>query len=96
MLWRSGDANMIIYDVYENKSDEVIPKFWIYQEEIIKPISAIASADANKILGIGISKSKSAIIHYYERNDQKITLMSEVDRRAIDPLSRSIIIKVSL
>lgn len=86
MLWRSGDANLIIYDVYEHSTDEIITNFWLYQDEVIKPISAIASADANRILGIGISKGKSGIIHYYERNDQKSAIMSEVDRRAIDPL----------
>lgn len=86
MLWRSGKANLIIYDVYQHSTDEIITNFWVHQEEIIKPISAIASADANRILGIGISNSKSAIVHYYERNNQKSIVMSEVDRRAIDPL----------
>lgn len=87
MLWRSGGANLIIYDVYENSTDEIITNFWLYQQEVVKPISAIASADANRILGISISNGKSGIIHYYERNDQKSVIVSEVDRRVIDPLS---------
>lgn len=80
---------MIIYDVYEHSTDEVIPNFWMFHEEITKPISAIATANAYRILGISISAAnKSSVVHYYERNDQKSVVMSELDRRAIDPLSK--------
>jgi hypothetical protein len=96
MLWRSGYGNLIIYDVYEHSSDEIITNFWIHQNEVTKPISAIATADANRVLGIGVAKSKSSIVHYYERNDQQTIVMSEIDRRAIDPLGSPLLIKLSL
>lgn len=88
MLWRSGGSCLIIYDLLEQNTDEVIPEFWKHHGEITKPISAIASADAYRILGIGIDKDKASVLHYYERNDQKIEIMSEIERRAVDPTGR--------
>lgn len=90
MMWRSGDSNLIIFDVFNNKSDEIIHNFWKHQDELTKPISTISTADAYKILGISQSMDKkSFLVHYYERNDQTITLLSEFDRKAIDPLGRN-------
>lgn len=86
MLWRSGGSDLKIYDVAKNKVDETIKNFWTYQNETTKPIAAIASADAYKILGVSTSQSKGSILHYYERQDQNITIMSELDRRVLEPL----------
>lgn len=86
MLWRSGDSNLKIYDVVKNKTDETIKEFWKYQNETTKPIAAIASADAYRVLGVSISETKATILHYYERQDQNITIMSEVDRKVLEPL----------
>lgn len=88
MLWRSGGSNLIVYDLFEQESEEVVPEFWKYQGEVTTPISAIASSDANRILGIGMDKNKSSVVHYYERNDQQVTLMSELERKAVDALGK--------
>lgn len=86
MLWRAGGSSMIIYDMQEQRSDEVVETFWNHQGELTKPISAIATSDAYRILGLSMDKNNSTVIHYYERNDQKIDLMSEIERRALDPV----------
>lgn len=90
MLWRSGGDALKIYDVTKNKVDETIVNFWRYQSEKTRPIGAIASADAYRILGISMLDSKQTVLHYYERNDQNITLISEQDRRVLEPLLHSI------
>lgn len=91
MLWRSGGTALKIYDIVKNRVDETIPFFWKYQGEITKPIAAISSSDAYRILGIGLTAStKTSVLHYYERNDQKIEILSEIERRVLEPLAASI------
>lgn len=86
MLWRAGDGQMNIFDVQKNKVDEVIHSFWNHQNEKTKPIGAISSADAYRILGISRDSLENSILHYYERNDQKVEIITEIARKALEPL----------
>ena len=86
MLWRSGDKELKIYDLKTNKTSETIQNFWSYQNTKTNPITAVASGDAYRILGVSLGDTKENVLHYYERNDQKVTMMSEYAKVALEPL----------
>lgn len=88
MLWRSGGANLIVYDIMNKKVDEVIENFWIHESVITKPIAAIASSDANRIAGISLLSKDQSLIHFYQREGQKADLFCQLEKRVLDPTGR--------
>lgn len=80
MLWRAGGAKLIIFDLLEQDSDEIVENFWMKDEQVNKPIAAIASADAYRIIGISLDDQSATTIHYYERRDQEVKLTTAPEK----------------
>ena len=59
---------MYIIDTEEFVVDEVLEDFWLDEEgNLTNPICAAGSRDAEIVLGVSITESKSTCLHYYNR-----------------------------
>lgn len=92
MLYRSGGPKLDIFDLSNGTVDENIPTFWIMNNNVMKPIAAVGSADANKILGVSTAKlSNNAdefYFHYYERIGEKADTIINPDKKVLESTSR--------
>lgn len=83
LLWRAGGTSLIVVDLETMKSDELIYDFWKAEEET-KPISAVSTSDANKIVGVSIQGKDAITIHYYEKDGQIIDFFHESAKKILD------------
>lgn len=71
---------MIIFDLFEQDSDEIVENFWLKDDQVTKPIAAIATSDAYRIIGVSLDDKNATTIHYYERKDQDIKLKTAPEK----------------
>lgn len=95
MLWRSGGNDMTIYDVHEEKVDEVVRDFWAHKSgpEPTKPIAAVSAPDANRIVGISVPGKGKSLVHYYERPSDKpeeVYLNAFEEKQVLEPGSNTL------
>jgi hypothetical protein len=83
MLWRCGLGDLKIYDVFKDKTDETVKNFWMHKGEVGKPVAAVSTADAYKIFGVSLLKDQTTAVHYYERNDQDVSVVSAICNQSI-------------
>lgn len=96
MLWRCGLGDLKIYDVFKDKTDETVKNFWMHKGEVGKPVAAVSTADAYKIFGVSLLKDSTAAVHYYERNDQDVSVVSAICNQSIkSPLTVITALEVS-
>jgi hypothetical protein len=84
MLWRSGEADLKIYDVLKGLVSETIANFWKSRDVVTKPIGAVATGDANRIIGISILSKDETFISYYERTGPNFELIGSTDKQLIE------------
>lgn len=81
---------MSVVDLETMQTDEVIPTFWKADLET-KPIAAVSTSDANKIVGVSIQGKDLITLHYYEKNDKIVDLFYEEAKKVLDTNSRLIL-----
>lgn len=68
MLWRSGQAEMSIFDVQQQTVSEKIPHFWRVELQVFKPLAAVATSDSNQILGVSYDvQAQKNYFHHFKR-----------------------------
>lgn len=90
MLWRSGEADLKIVDLQKSLVSETVANFWKSKDLVGKPIGAVATGDANRVLGISIMQKDETYISYYERTGPNFELIGSTDKQLIEPSCASL------
>jgi hypothetical protein len=97
MLYRSGGPKLDIFDLSKGVVDESIPTFWITNNLPATPIAAVATPDANKILGLSMltqsangQEIRNNLFHYYERIGEKTEVLVLPEKKVLDQTSKQI------
>lgn len=90
MLWRSGEADLKVFDVNKGVVSETVANFWKSRDIIAKPVAAVATGDANRILGISVLSKDETFISYYERTGPKFDLVGSTEKQLVEQACTSL------
>lgn len=65
-LWRSGQDNLSIVDIDTFEVNEVLNRFWTFENSSTMPVAACSDRAAERIIGISQAGPENYVLHYYE------------------------------